>query len=79
MALRVEVPLSAVNMEVELPITLGVGEVISVVGSVTLEVRDGKVEDFRPVLAEALREAAALIERADLDEDDEGDVDDAAP
>lgn len=77
MALRVEVPLSALNTEVELPITLGVGDFISTIGSVTLEVCNGQVEDFRPALAEALRAAADAIERADLD-DDEG-VDDAAP
>jgi hypothetical protein len=72
MALRVEVPLSALNTEFELPITLGVGDVVSTVGSITLEVRDGQVEDFRPVLADALRQAATAIERADLDEEDEG-------
>jgi hypothetical protein len=78
MAIRVEVPLSAVNTEFELPITLGVGDVVSTVGSITLEVRDGRVEDFRPVLADALRQAADAIERADPDEDDE-EVDGAAP
>ncbi|MFC7909056.1 hypothetical protein [Streptomyces nigra] len=77
MAMRVEVPLSAINSEIELPITIGVGEVVSTVGSITLEVRGGKVEDFRPVLADALREAAAAVERADPDEDDE-EVPDAA-
>ncbi|MFF7452111.1 MULTISPECIES: hypothetical protein [unclassified Streptomyces] len=71
MALRVEVPLSALNTEVELPITLGVGEVVTTVGSITLGVRDGQLEDFRPALAEALREAADTIERADLDDDAE--------
>jgi hypothetical protein len=78
MAIRVEVPVSAINTEFELPITLGVGDVVSTVGSITLEVRDGQVEDFRPVLADALRQAADAIERVDLDEDDE-EVDDAAP
>lgn len=77
MAMRVEVPLSAINTEIELPITIGVGEIVNTVGSITLEVRNGKVEDFRPVLADALREAAAAVERANSDEDDE-EVPDAA-
>jgi hypothetical protein len=71
MAMRVEVPLSAINTEIELPITIGVGEVISTVGTLTLQVRGGHVEDFRPALADALREAAATVERATTDEDDE--------
>ncbi|PNG17490.1 hypothetical protein [Streptomyces cahuitamycinicus] len=78
MAMRVEVPTSAINTEIELPITIGVGGVLSTVGSLTLEVRRGQVEDFRPALAEALREAADSLERADLDEDDE-EAQDAAP
>ncbi|CAM5589743.1 hypothetical protein [Streptomyces purpurascens] len=78
MAMRVEVPASAINTEFELPITIGVGEVVSTVGSITLAVRDGQVEDFRPVLADALREAADAVERADLDEDEQ-EVDGAAP
>ncbi|NUR25512.1 MAG: hypothetical protein HOV83_06625 [Catenulispora sp.] len=75
--MRLEVPLSAFNTEFELPITLGVGDVISTVGTITLEVRDGQVEDFRPVLAAALREAADAIERAGLNDEDE-EVPDAA-
>jgi hypothetical protein len=78
MAIRVEVPLSAVNTEIELPITIGVGDVISTVGSLALQVRGGRVEDFRPRLAEALREAADSLERADPDEDDEEAPDAAA-
>ncbi|MFI0268575.1 hypothetical protein [Streptomyces luteogriseus] len=77
MAMRVEVPLSAINTEFELPITIGVGDVVSTVGSITLEVRGGQVEDFRPVLADALRQAADAVERADPDGDDE-EVPDAA-
>lgn len=71
MAMRVEVPLTAITTEIELPITLGVGEIVSTVGSITLEVRGEQVEDFRPVLADALRQAADAIERVDMDEDDE--------
>lgn len=77
MAMRVEVPLTAINTEIELPITIGVGEVINTVGTLTLEVRNGQVEDFRPALAEALREAADAVERATTDEND-GEVPDAA-
>ncbi|MFD5002212.1 hypothetical protein ACFWMV_04820 [Streptomyces mutabilis] len=76
MVMRVEVPLSAINTEIELPITIGVGEVVSAVGSLMLEVRGGQVEDFRPALADALREAAAAVERAAPDDDEE--VPDAA-
>ena len=47
------------------------------VGTLTLEVRGGQVEDFRPALADALREAADAVERAALDEDEE-EVPDAA-
>ncbi|MFD8254686.1 hypothetical protein [Streptomyces werraensis] len=77
MAIRVEVPMSAINTEITLPITIGVGDVINTVGTVTLEVRGGQVEDIRPVLAAALREAAAAVERVDPDEDDQ-EVPDAA-
>jgi hypothetical protein len=77
MAMRIEAPAAALNTEVVLPITLGLGDHVSTVGSITLEVRDGKVEDFRPVLADALRDAADAIERVTLDEDDE-EVSDAA-
>jgi hypothetical protein len=76
--MRVEVPASAINTEFELPITIGVGDVISTVGSITLEVRGGQVEDFRPVLADALRQAADAIERAAPDENEQ-EVDGAAP
>ncbi|KMS71324.1 hypothetical protein ACH49_24765 [Streptomyces leeuwenhoekii] len=65
------------NTEIELPITIGVGDVVSTVGSIILEVRSGEVEDFRPVLADALRQAADAVERADPSEDDE-EVPDAA-
>ncbi|MEU8537143.1 hypothetical protein [Streptomyces parvulus] len=77
MAIHVTVPMSAINTEIELPITIGVGEVVSTVGTLTLEVRGGKVEDVRPALADALREAAAAVERAATEEDEE--VDGAAP
>ena len=77
MAIRVTVPMSTINTEIELPITIGVGEVVSMVGSLTLEVRGGRIEDFRPALADALREAAAAVERAATNEDEE--VDGAAP
>ncbi|MFJ6061611.1 hypothetical protein ACIQHU_01080 [Streptomyces tendae] len=76
MAFHVTVPMSAVNTEIELPITIGVGQVVSTVGTLTLEVRGGKVEDFRPALAEALREAAAAVERATTDDEE---VEGAAP
>jgi hypothetical protein len=78
MAIRVEVPLSAINTEIELPITIGVGDVVSTVGSITLHVHRGQVEDFRPVLADALRQAANALERTNLDEDDEEAPDAAA-
>ncbi|MFF7485632.1 hypothetical protein ACFZBC_09050 [Streptomyces luteogriseus] len=78
MAMRVEVPASAVNTEFELPITIGVGDVVSTVGSITLAVRGGQVEDFRPVLADALRQAADSIEQADPGQDEQ-EVDGAAP
>ncbi|MFF8679503.1 hypothetical protein ACF07F_16490 [Streptomyces sp. NPDC015237] len=77
MAIHVTVPMSAINTEIELPITIGVGEVVSTVGTLTLEVREGKVEDVRPALAEALREAAAAVERATTDDEEE--VEGAAP
>lgn len=70
MAIRVEVPPSAINTTIELPVTIGVGEVVSTIGTMTLEVRSGEIEDFRPVLADTLREAAAALERADTDEEE---------
>ncbi|MFF5984412.1 hypothetical protein ACFY78_36775 [Streptomyces olindensis] len=77
MAMRVEVPMSAINTEIELPLTIGVGDVVSTVGTLTLEVRGGKAEDFRPALADALRQAADAVERAATHEADE-EVPDAA-
>lgn len=77
MAAKVELPKAAINGSVEVPLVIRVGSVAdAVVGSLTLQIRDGVVEDWRPVLAAALREVADDAENLpDLDEE----VDDAAP
>jgi hypothetical protein len=76
MALHITAP-AGVNTTFEVPIVLTVGDYTSTPGTLTIEVRDGQVQDFRPDLAEALREMAAAVERAPLD-DDEEEVPDAA-
>lgn len=78
MTIKVTVPLSAINTEIEVPVTVGLGDTVSVAGTITLAVKHGKVEDFRKPYADILREIADAIERVSLDEDDE-EVDDAAP
>ncbi|MFB6787684.1 hypothetical protein ACFCWT_13510 [Streptomyces olivaceus] len=76
MALRVEVPLSAINTEVELPITIGLGGEIITAGTLYLDVRNGQVEDFRKPYADALREIADAMEQSTGTDD--GEVPDAA-
>jgi hypothetical protein len=75
MAVHVELPMSAFNTEIELPVTVGLGGSLVEAGTLTLDIRGGKVEDFRPSYAAALREIADHIERAGLDDEE---VDDAA-
>ncbi len=76
MAVRVEVPLSAVNTEVGLPITVSLGDETITAGTLYLDVRNGQVEDFRKPYADALREIADAIEQAG--QTDGGEVPDAA-
>lgn len=77
MAVRVEVPLSAINTEVELPITIGLGDETIIAGTLCLDVRNGQVEDFRKPYADALREIADAMEQSS--QTDDGEVPDAAP
>lgn len=77
MAMRVEVPLSAINTEVGLPITIGLGEETITAGTLYLDVRNGRVEDVRKPFADALREIADAVEQAS--QTDDGEVPDAAP
>jgi hypothetical protein len=75
MAVRVEVPLSAIN-EVELPITIGLGDETITAGTLYLDVRNGQIEDFRKPFADALREIADAMEQPTRA--DGGEVPDAA-
>ncbi|TMU98089.1 hypothetical protein [Streptomyces sp. DASNCL29] len=77
MAVKVEVPKAVINGSVDVPLVIRVGDVAdAVVGSLTLRIRDGEVEDWRPVLAAALREVADETESLP---DPSEEVDDAAP
>lgn len=76
MAIRVEVPLSAINTEVGLPITIGLGDETITAGTLYLDIRDGQIEDFRKPFADALREIADAMEHPE--QVDHGEVPDAA-
>lgn len=77
--MAVELTTAFANGSVDVPITVAVGDVHdAMVAEMTLEIRDGQAEDWRPVLAAALRELADQTERLPDSDDEEG-VDDAAP
>ncbi|MFE0036826.1 hypothetical protein [Streptomyces sp. NPDC059015] len=74
--MAVEISLSAISLDLELPFSIRLGEVEAVVGTIALPICGGELGEWRPVVAAALREVAEALE--DPDVNTEG-VDGAAP
>jgi hypothetical protein len=53
-----------------LPVTVGLGDNITVAGTIAFEMHDGVVEDIRKPYADALREIAHAIDGVGLDDEE---------
>ena len=72
--MAVEIELPAVSGNIEVPLTVSVGDVAdAVVSTMTLHIADGVVEDWRAPLAAALHSMADDVETLP-DSDDEEEV-----